>query len=212
MTMLGTAPDAAEAETTPPSPWKVFGEPRETFDQLAAAPRPRRALRWLLFTLPLLPIVIAVGSYGGIHDTLADDPELSSRTFAAPFISALAGIVVLGLQIVMLGAHLALFVALVRWMRTPRERRAVVAVWAYAMFPLILRQAFFILLLVVQGPDWFRDHGALVSVLDPFIIMIGVLFWFGCRRVLELDRRRSLAVALLVSAVGMLGGLGAALT
>ncbi len=208
---VGMSPDptASADQPSPPSIWGMMGAPAATFSALAEAPRARPALRWLILTLPLLPIVVAVGSYGSVHDALSNNSALASRSYAAPFIGIFVGIVVLGLQLAMLTAHLALFALLARWMRTPRRGSEVVAVWAYSMFPLLLRQTFLIVLLGLQGPDWLRDHGALLSFLDPFVMWIGVLFWIGCRRVLELDRYRSTVVAALVSVVGMLGGISA---
>jgi hypothetical protein len=202
--------DATEhATAAPPSPWGVFGSPAALFTAVAADPQPRRALRWLLWTLPVMPAAIAVGSYGAVHSAMINSPDLASRASAAPLVSASAGILAVVVQGVMLLMHLALFVAMVGWLRSAGTRRAAVTVWAYAMFPLVLRQVFLLMVIGTQGLDWFRDHAAIITFVDPFICLVGFLFYVGCRRVLELSMSRAALVAVLSSVVGMLGAIGA---
>ena len=210
MTAPSTALSAVPGPARPlrgPSPLLAMADPRSLFSALRQYPTSRRALVWLTISIPLLPIVSSVLSYKALSASFHADSALTGKSAAVPFIAVLFGLVLCLVQAAMLGMHLVVFTTTARWLGANGGRKAVRAVWAYAMVPLIARQIVYLGVIAVAGMDWFRARAGLLAFADPFMVMVGVLLYLGSRKVLELNRVRALLCALSATFIGALGAL-----
>ncbi|MEV4878461.1 YIP1 family protein [Streptomyces cyaneofuscatus] len=205
---LPEAESGLDTGAKPPRPWLVMAAPGAVFQAVAEGCGPRRAVRSLLFTLPLMPVVFAFLVHDGIRTTLLDDPALADRAGAAGYLAVLAGVVLCVVQVALLAANYAMFAVVVGVGGATRpEHRTLLAVWAYACFPLILRQLCYVLVIATAGPDWLTAHAGAVGVADPFLIAVAVLFFIGCRKGLGLSTARSAVVTVLTTVIGAVGAI-----
>ncbi|WP_181160401.1 YIP1 family protein [Streptomyces solincola] len=201
---LGAEPGTAEQKA--PQPWLVLAAPGAVFQAVAEGARPRRALRALLLMLPLMPLIFAVVVHDSIRTTLLEDPALVDRAGAAGYLAVLAGLVICLVQVAMMVANYALFAVSVRLVgRVRATHRTLIALWAYAAFPLVLRQICYAIVVAVMGPDWVVAHASLIGTVDPFLIAVAILFFLGCRKALGLSRARSAVVTVLTTLIGLVG-------
>lgn len=197
---------SVQSVISPPSPWRVFSDPVRLFGELKAPHSSKRALLPILIALPVLPIVLTIGSLDDVRNAMLAQPTLADRAHAlAPIVSVFAGMVTLLMQTLLLGAHLVTFLLMTRIFPTTATRRSIVQVWAYAMFPTIIRQAVLIGFVLAVGPRWLKDHSSVLTVADPFVMYMGFLFYSGCRNALGYSRLRAAGIAFMLSAAGALG-------
>lgn len=207
MTALVTALTAEPVQRSEArrSPWLLYATPAAVFDYAARTGDARRPLQWLLAVQPLLPVAVGVGSVGTVRHLLLSDPALAERAAAAPFVAAFGGAVVLLTQVMMLLMHFVVFSVVGRVVLGGEQHRRLGTVWAYAMFPLVLRQLSYLLVVVVAGREWYAAHASLVGVLDPFVLAAAVFFYVGARRVLGAGVRQALVLSGSATVVGALG-------
>ncbi|MFJ1590566.1 hypothetical protein ACIOD0_10010 [Kitasatospora albolonga] len=201
-------PRRTGTEARAPHPWLVLAAPGAVFRAVADGCGPRRALRTLLQVLPLMPVVFGFLVYDGIRTALLEDPALADRAGAAGYLAVLAGVVLCVVQVALMAANYAVFAVAVRvGGDAGPEHRTLLAVWAYACFPLVLRQVCYVLVIATAGPEWLTDRAAVVGVADPFLAAVAVLFFIGCRKGLGLTAVRSAVVTVLTTVIGVLGAL-----
>ncbi|MFY1677730.1 YIP1 family protein [Streptomyces sp. WMMC905] len=201
---IGAEPTSAGRQA--PQPWLVLAAPGTVFRAVADGAPPRHALRALLIVLPLMPVVFAAVVHDSIRTSLMEDPALADRAGAAGYLAVLAGLVMCLVQVAMMVANYALFAVSVRIVGRVRvTHRKLLALWAYAAFPLVLRQVCYVIVVVVMTPDWVVAHAGLVGTVDPFLIAVAVLLFLGCRQGLGLSRARSGVVSLLTTLIGLVG-------
>lgn len=190
-----------------PSPLRALVEPRALFADLREQPVARRAMVWLAWSTIVLPLATGVMSYPTLRAAFAADPALAGKSGLVPFLAALMALVTCLVQAAMLGMHLVVFTAAARWLGARGDTAAIRAVWAYALVPLIVRQLFYLVVIAVQGVEWFRQRAGVLAFADPFMIFVAVLLYLGCRQVLDLSRRQAVLASLSATFIGALGAL-----
>ncbi len=190
-----------------PSPLLTLSRPRALFAQLRRQPSSRPALLWLLASMPVLPISVAVLTYPRLQHLFLAEPELAPKAGAVLFIAILFASALCVVQAVFLLVNFAVFATGARLLGTDSSLKSIRAVWSYAVIPLVLRQLFYVVVVIVQGAEWLRDHAAVLGFIDPFLIATAVLLYIGSRQVLTLSRGRAFLAALLSTFIGAFGAL-----